>query len=510
VTGNPFFGVDSSSRYSTHPVDDDYRIDYYTNTGLYSIYYIYLGKAYNVPIAWETTHRYNGVTPIELSYTASKTSDKMISRSNETCITETIESAVSKSNERNSKVSAGLGILTIGANIETGWKAGWGSSQSSSSSVSITDTYTSFLSWSETSSSAFSVTVGEHGEEPGFYRYTLFATTDVYVTVVVDNTSSECYYDYSTFARTGTYFMELDYSEDNDFTKGNDFEKFRFTDDLLTNLPDIPMSETIMFFDYRDQSVNSNPIVVPYDTLEVVIIGDASRTIAKNIIINARGTDLKITMNNVKIIAPQGKTAIQDLSVTSPYHKINFVLFGDNSIAGGAGARGIDGSPGMPGGNGAAGIDVTKNYSITMTGSGKLTVAGGAGGNGGNGIICNEISFVHTTGKITVAGGNGGNGGRGGNSTEVSLPIFGDKLNGGNGGNGGRGGWAINAHSEPVQTTSVSEPLSLVGGKGGSGGAGGAKKSTGTVGSAGAFGASALNDHWFNGSRQVMLGPGGV
>jgi hypothetical protein len=530
---DPIPAVNTLTRYSTYPVENDYRIDYYNNTGLYSIYYIYLGKVNNVPIAWETTQKYNGVTPIELSYTTSKTSDKMISRSNETCITETIESTVSKKNEAHSKVSAGFGIGIIGANVEAGWKAGWGSSQTSSSSVSTTDTYTSFLSWSETNSSRFNVTVGEHGEYPGFYRYTLFATADVYVTVVVDNTNSECCYEYSTFARPGTYFMELDYSEDNDFTKGNEFEKFRFTDVILTDLPSIPLSETIMFLDYRGQNVNSNPLVIPYDTLEVIIIGDASTIITKNIIINARSTDLKITMNNFKFVAPQGKAAVQDLSVTAPQHKINFVLLGDNSITGGNGAKGGNGSPGSSGESGGAGINVTKNHSITVTGNGKLTVTGGNGGAGGNGndsksgdvnsrrggnggsggsgIVCNAISLENATGKITVVGGNGGAGGKGGNSTEIGAVLWaGPNLCGGNGGNGGQGGWSIDARTEPNPTSSVSEPLSLIGGWGGTGGAGGAKKSLGADGSAGSGGARALNDHWFNGTEQKLLGSGGA
>ncbi|MDR0777891.1 MAG: hypothetical protein LBE48_00405 [Methanomassiliicoccaceae archaeon] len=515
------------TRYVTNPVDNDYRIDYYNNTGLYSIYYIYLGNVQNVPIAWETTQKYNGRTPIELSYTTSKTTDKMISRSNENCITQTVESAVSSSNSKNVKVSAGFSVALVGTGVEAGWNAGWGSSNGASSSVSTTDTYTSFMNWSETNASAYKVTVGDHGEAAGFYRYTLFATADVFVTVVVDNTNSECYYDYSTFARPDSYFMELDYSEDNNFVKDNEYENFRFTNDVLVGLPSIPLSETIMFLDYRGQSVNNNPIIVPYDTLEVIIIDDASRTLSKNIIINARSVDLKITLNNVKLSAPQGKIGIQDLSVGAPNHTITFLLVGDNTVKGGNGGNGVNGSPGTQGGNGAAGIDVTKNHSVVMIGPGKLTVAGGNGGNGGNGndskdahvqyrdggaggnggqgVVCKDVSFEKTSGKITLIGGTGGKGGKGGNSTALPVVDSAAKRTGGAGGNGGNGGWALDTAADPKQTTSVSEPLSLTGGRGGSGGAGGNGQGGGTGGSNGWNGVNASDNYFLlNGSAKRL------
>ncbi|MDR0791255.1 MAG: hypothetical protein LBE47_01815 [Methanomassiliicoccaceae archaeon] len=522
--GSPV-GINSSTRYITDPVENDYRVDYHMSTGMYSIYYIYLGKVTNVPIAWEMTQKYNGKAPLVMSYSTSTTTEESISSSSSTCVTETVQSTVSRSTEMSYKASAGIGGI-IGASVEAGWKAGWGSSNTSASSISTTDTFTSFTGWSKTHSSTMTRTIGEKGEDPGYYRYTLFATTDVYLTIVKDNYSSESYYEYTTFARTGTYFMELDYSEDNDFTKWNNFEKFKITDEILDDLPKAPLSSSIMFFDYSGSNyIDKNPIVVPHNVTDLIIMGDASRIINKNILIGQRSTDLRIVLSNVNLVAPEGKTAIWDLSDTSPHHTIRFVLIGDNSITGGNGAKGSDGFPGKTGGNGGAGIDVGKRHSIEMSGDGKLTVKGGNGGNGGNGgdskaengqrrggnggnggsgIICMKASFENAYGKITVSGGNGGNGGRGGNSTEIPLMI-GLKADGGHGGHGGNGGWAMDAKEAPIQTTHVADPLTLFGGRGGNGGAGGNKAGAGTAGSPGASGASALNGHWFNGVKQIPL-----
>ncbi|MDR0791256.1 MAG: hypothetical protein LBE47_01820 [Methanomassiliicoccaceae archaeon] len=530
VQNSPYLRVDASTRYKTSPVEDDYRIDYHTNTGLYSIYYIYLGSVDNVPISWEATRIYNGKTPVTMTYSTGNISEGMISGSTSACSRETTETVLSKGIEQTFGVRTGFDTGLMRTSVEAGWR-GWGSKDMSASSVSTTDTLASFKSWSNINSSVMTMPLGENEEEPGFYRYTLFATADVYVTVVVDHTTGNHHYEYSTFARPATYEMKLDYSEDHDFTKQNDLERFRFTDEMIGGLPESPADKNTMLLDYRDpKNIDNSPIVVPCDTAELIIVGKASQTINKNIIINARNTDLRIILSNVKLVAPQGKAAIQDMSTTSPYHAINFVLFGDNSVTGGTGARGSDGFPGKTGGNGSAGIDVTRNYSITMSGPGKLTVSGGQGGQGGNGsdskaentqrrggnggnggvgIICKDTSFEKTGGKITVIGGNGGNGGKGGNSTEIPL-MTGLKADGGHGGTGGRGGWAMDAREAPKQTMYSTDPLSLFGGRGGGGGGGGAKAGFGTVGSPGASGTSAQNNHWFNGSIQVLLLPGGA
>jgi hypothetical protein len=492
-------------RYTVMPVENDNRVEYYYAADGYSVYYIYLGKVDNVPIAYEVTQKYDGI-PIELSYTTSYTTEEHVSISSQFCVAYTVGSTVSSKNSVHNSVTMGFdagdpfNIARIRGSVEKGWGKEWENIYSDSRSVSKTDTYTSFTKWAKTVSSTYHVTVGGHGEDAGYYRYTLFATCDAFATVVVDNNSNECYYEYAMMARTGSYFMSLDYSSDNEFAGEDGMLKLKLTDHALESLPAVPEASDQRTYDISGMTgTDAGTITVPVDVNRIKIIGDPSKIMTMNIVIGPRHADLKITLINVKFIAPDGKAAIKDESTTASPHTVIVEIVGDNMIAGGVGTKAVT--------NGAAGIDVGTRHSVSVTGKGDLAVIGGAGrngdawsgtngGNGGYGIYCRAVSFASASGNIAVTGGNGGNGGSGANSSSLFSK-------GGSGGNGGNGGYAIASVEKPTDTSYL--PMVLTGGSGGNGGSGGSGGWGGSNGSAGANGIGRGMHLWFDINKQKEM-----
>jgi hypothetical protein len=483
-------------RYDVTPTENGYRVEYCFVVDGYTIYYIYLGKVDNVPIAYETAQKYDGRSPIELTYSTAYTTEEQISKSSQTCVSQTVGSTVSSKNSKYSNVIMGfeagdpLGIAKIRGSVEMGWGMEWGNTYSDSNSISKTDTYASFSKWAKTVSSTYRITVGMHGEDAGYYRYTLFATCDAFATVVVDDDNNECYYDYAMLARADSYYMYLDYSGTNEFTSGDDLVKLKLTDYALESLPAPPETEDPWTLDLTGaESTKIGTITVPVDTDHIRIIGDPSNVLSMNIVISPRHADLKIVLVNVKFIAPQGMAAIKDESASASAHTIVIEIIGDNVIVGGSGGSGVDGR---------AGIDVGTKHSVSVTGRGNLTVSGGnggsgstgmKGGNGGYGIYCKTVSFGNAFGNITVMGGHGGNGGSGADNHS----LFGV---GGNGGRGGNGNYAIAAIEPPTDTPY--KPMLLVGGGGGYGGNGGCGGWGGNSGASGSGGDSKGLHLWYN------------
>jgi hypothetical protein len=468
VWDSPTVGIDSSTRYSTEPFEKGYSVEYSYSTGQYSFYYIYIGAVNNVPFSWSAPMRYNGITPIEISYSIIETTSGSISTSSSTCITKTVETTVSKEIELNNKVYAGIGLGLMSAGVETGWKATWGLSETLSSSVSKTDTFTSFTGWSLTTTSGYRMTIGEHGESPGYYRYSVFATCDVFATVVVDELNNNYYYDYTTFAREDTFCINPDYSEDGDYTKGNYANALKFDYSTLKDLSGAEMPEDILVLDYSklDNNTIVGTVLIPVYVNSVFILGDSEKkkNVIMSIVIDSRNVDLKITLASINIVAPEGRTAILYIGNHTDPHTITIELIRDNSVRGGNGSDGKNGSSGAAG---SIGIDIGARHSLVVIGTGSLSVVGGNGGNGGS---------------QSGAGANGGNGGAGGN-----------------------GGYSIKADSAPGQPSP--KPLVLKGGIGGNGGAGGSGNNFpyNRDGSAGTSGANALDHHWFDGVKQRSL-----
>jgi hypothetical protein len=235
----------NSTRYVATPVSHNgkaYRLDHSmaispsAHGTPYHAYYIYLGKVEWVPISSDTTIHYNGVTPMELTYSTSKTTQTSVTNSMNNTVSRTTETVNTNSTTLSAAVSAKLKTPFLEAAVQAGFSDTWASTVSAQSQISTTDTFTTFQSWAVQNTETIRFTIGNHGEASGYYRYALFATCDVYAVAFHDTQANAWAIDYSVFARSGTLFQGIDYSKTNDFGIGANAMSLRFDTQIVETL----------------------------------------------------------------------------------------------------------------------------------------------------------------------------------------------------------------------------------------------------------------------------------
>jgi hypothetical protein len=171
-------------------------------------YLYYLGYVKNTPIAYRPSLYYDGTTPITITFEKSDVTEETITESTE------------RTKEFTSTVHVGL-KATVGAEAEGGvifTKA----KVTASIEAEVSHEWANMTSTSNTLETArmeaegltdgFSVTIGDHGEAEGSYRYALFSITDAYVLYEVPKGSADAQTaTFTTCARANTYTWAMDF-----------------------------------------------------------------------------------------------------------------------------------------------------------------------------------------------------------------------------------------------------------------------------------------------------------
>jgi len=478
----------------------------------FDYYYIYLGELENIPLYYDDTHHHSW-TYSSTTYTISTT--KTTTATIADTVTRTSQEAVSIINEHTVSTTTGgrispeigyefdiMGLFKIGSkvNAEENW-----SKYISDTSIKETQVTTSLTNSIEHGTSYAESTMRERNfiltrdDKEGFYRYTMFSASDVYLYVIKNSKTKEIYYEFKEYVKPGSYYWDLDYSEKLPFKK-SDTSSFKFDISILKNLPK-PELDFVSYMikfnanggtgtmgtdvhgygiaqnllkntfsppagysfagwartpsaanaEFSDEDIVLNLANKKGATIELYAIWklnnvEMNRIIpidgSLNIVVPSDITTLNITGNssttyhNAEIIVSD-----RTLPLTIKLENINAV--GRNGSDGGMGSNGREGRPVIYMGN----YSHVPNLTIISSGTTMNRLDGGNGGNGGQG---NKNS----------TGGNGGNGGAA--IMADNITIMGDAnfiLKGGNGGSGGRGG---------------DLGISLKGSSGGNGGNGGA------------------------------------
>jgi hypothetical protein len=209
-----------AQRYETVPISSTNS----TAPGfLYSFYYekynyygFILGHVNYVPLAYRGAVFYDGRTPITIGYTRSELNENSIKRT----ITTTIENSVTKSYSESYKVSSEVGasFFGIGSKVEAQMSSGYGWVDTEVRSYS--DTIEETTRKVTKDSDSISATIGNNNEPPGKYRYSLFATTDVYYIAKVDRYSFKKVDSFiEVCARPESFTWRIDYDPEGDFGK---------------------------------------------------------------------------------------------------------------------------------------------------------------------------------------------------------------------------------------------------------------------------------------------------
>jgi hypothetical protein len=208
-------------------------LDSYTD-GTNNYYLIDVGYVRNMYVSTILAAAYNGMTPISVSKTTISTSTVT------EALTETISESITISDTQSGKVGIEAAwkktfplVGTFSAKIKAEWTGSWTNSNTSSKSKETSVSRTESLAESYTTS----VTVGEHGEPAGNYRYALYATCDVYfiISTSLDN-DKLLSWETAVCARDSSYTPHWDYSPDGIFDNSPDGKEITFTEDFYKNL----------------------------------------------------------------------------------------------------------------------------------------------------------------------------------------------------------------------------------------------------------------------------------
>jgi len=252
----------STTRYIASPVDAEtneipnHRLDYSfkfiseSDKVLYDAYYTYLGKVEWVPIAANMPEYYNGMTPIELTYSTTQTTQASFSESMSYAVTSSTQTVRSNTHTKSIEGTAKVTWIPLvaEATIKGGYSHAEFDSTAKTEQTSRTDSWTVFQGESISNTQAATIPLGTKGEPAGFYRYSLFATCDVYVTLVHNLANDEWAYEYSFFARPLSFFRSIDYSVDNDFSISTDGSDLKFDTALVSTLSVIPSQSFVVKF----------------------------------------------------------------------------------------------------------------------------------------------------------------------------------------------------------------------------------------------------------------------
>jgi hypothetical protein len=278
-------------------------------------YLYYLGYVKNVPIAYKTPYRYDGTTPITVTFEKSLV--------NEETITESTTQTKEKTTSVNASATATVGVEAeagiIVAKVKTSASFSTTVGTEVVNAISTSNTFETAKTKVSGESESISATIGEHGEAPGAYRYALFGLTDVYCTFAVDPETREIIsINYTTCARASAYAWGIDFDP-------NEIPVFGKTGsgDLL-GIPDIDFTD----IDAPTDTLEGLPKPPPPETVDAEvridfgnIIGDATSVSGDNNVNskNGRHTNWEFEIQSMALINPRTDGTYDTLEIRFVY-----------------------------------------------------------------------------------------------------------------------------------------------------------------------------------------------
>jgi len=235
------------------------KIKYSFSYNGYDYYYIYLGQLGNIPLYYDDTHRHSwnyssttytfettNTTTEEITNTVEKSSEEAVSITKEHTVSVTTGGSLSE--EIGFEVNF-KDIFKIGGKVTA--EQNWSNYTSDTSGTGFqrTTSLTDTVAYAKTNSNALRRSrdfVLTRSDKEGYYRYTCFSVSDVYLYVIRDPAKpDEIYYEFKECIIPNLYFWDLDYSETPDFNK-SDATRFGLDISIIKNLPPpkVPLSDS--------------------------------------------------------------------------------------------------------------------------------------------------------------------------------------------------------------------------------------------------------------------------
>jgi hypothetical protein len=402
------------------------KIKYSYSYGEYDFYYIHLGKLKNIPLFSHAARHHNGINftyKIEITETIKNSTTETITNSSQTTIAVANEYTTSTTSglKLTQEINAKLPIKIINAGVKATAEENWSwytkntTSFQQTQTTSLTNTITTGTEHTKTTMESMTWNFTKD-DQIGYYRYTLFSASDIYLYVIRNSTTGEIDYEFKEYVIPSSLnddLWVLDYSEDGNFGK-SDYTGFEFDISILNNLPKpiISFEKKIVEAEYTNAGNYTYTFNEKFPaTVEIYTLGAGGGGQGGN---SRTGTLLPSNYYYGTGGAGGGGAAVYtkiDVNEATTF----YIEVGKGGDAGGV-------------------------HRITNGDAGKTGYSGGNGGN--SSVKWNDFTLV-------AQGGNGGNqpdnndrqtsGGAGGNITGIAYPAnYLDRIavNGNNGSSG--------------------------------------------------------------------------
>jgi fibronectin type 3 domain-containing protein len=382
-------------------------LDSYTD-GTKNYYLIDVGRIQNTYVSTILSAHFNGQTPVTTSRTTVSTTT--ITNS----ITETISKSITESDTQNH--TAGIEAAwkkkfpvagTFSVKLKYEWKGSWTNSETNTSTIETSSS--TITSFAETNST--SVTIGEHGEAAGSYRYAMYTVCDVYfiISTSLDN-STLLNWDTVVSAGSNELIPHMDYSPDGKFDNSPEYgNTINFSDNFFKTLP-TPESYIPIVTPPPPPEV----IVLPLDvwggkleySYEVLISGDITYTLIGG---GAGGAGAAAVRDSGWLFgeteADAGWSADGGPTVLKLNDAVKATADGGAKVDGPS--KKVDGaewySNGLPGGDGKS-----KTGTLPVLKGDKITIVVGYGGGGSGGAAANDTAKKASSGSADKTLGSEG------------------------------------------------------------------------------------------------------
>jgi len=236
------FLINSNNRFVTAGGQGGPRLEYSHTYEGFHFWHFYMGRVDNAPVVpvseASPAVRFDGVTPVTLEFISRQVTETTVTQSH----TSTVFNSVRTVNIQDTTIRVGASLSIPLWIFEAGVSRGFESRHiyihDHHLENTAVDTYVTMQRWRQENTARFEATIGNYGESPGFYRFALFATFDVYLVVSQCIQTGHFAYDFLTFARPRTLFMSLDFSQTIDgFMSTSLAGRLTFDGTILYNIP---------------------------------------------------------------------------------------------------------------------------------------------------------------------------------------------------------------------------------------------------------------------------------
>ncbi|MBQ8425324.1 MAG: hypothetical protein IJX17_04820 [Clostridia bacterium] len=211
----------------------------------YISYTYYLGRVKDVPLSYDASSYYNGLSDIIITYGESSVTENSISESETNCLTNTTSKLEidTWSSSLDIKIDIGGGsekgnilkkLFNVNFEFVGSHQHNGGVETTTTEERSYSNSYSTINSFINEKSTTRQYVINSNYEANKYYRVTLFGNCDIYIHCVYDSDKKELYMEYEQCPIIKSLNYYIDVSDNNDFscTKSSQ-EKLGFDSSIL-------------------------------------------------------------------------------------------------------------------------------------------------------------------------------------------------------------------------------------------------------------------------------------